>query len=302
MFDERTVYDSNVCISSGAFGFISKGIIYIDYQYIHCAIKHIVLSKGFTYQDACREVDIMMKIRHPNVLGCYGFYRSIIENTISIILPLMRNGDLQHWRSTVAMNDDHKIRALIDISRGMKYIHANDIVHRDLKLKNVLVGDDKHTMKICDFGTSKYVLDTRNTLCGTVVYIAPEQILSDPVVSPHKIDIYAFGILIWELWAGDVSYKDLQTKYKNKPLEFLNWIHRFPVVRPDIRHVRLITMGKTLLSLMVSCWDADPRLRPESFSDIVVECEFALTCYKQQCHDEMGALDFALKKSPSRSI
>lgn len=80
------------------------------------------------------------------------------------------------------------------------YIHRMKIIHRDLKSANCLVS--KHwTVKICDFGLSKFMTDspiTDSSAAGTPEWMAPEVIRSEPFT--EKCDIYSLGIIIWELY------------------------------------------------------------------------------------------------------
>ncbi|XP_077848094.1 mitogen-activated protein kinase kinase kinase 13 isoform X2 [Macaca mulatta] len=105
-------------------------------------------------------------------------------------------------------------RLLVDwstgIASGMNYLHLHKIIHRDLKSPNVLV---THTdaVKISDFGTSKELSDksTKMSFAGTVAWMAPEVIRNEPV--SEKVDIWSFGVVLWELLTGEIPYKDVDS-------------------------------------------------------------------------------------------
>ena len=105
------------------------------------------------------------------------------------------------------------------IVEGMKYLHMlrKRVVHNDLKPANVLL-DHKGVPKICDFGMSKMKNSSRASSSvnikpgGTLAYNAPE-LLRPPFQGGHKIDIWAFGILVWELFTEQKPFEGLQARY-----------------------------------------------------------------------------------------
>lgn len=97
------------------------------------------------------------------------------------------------------------------------YIHSKNIVHRDLKLGNILVNDNMH-IKICDFGLSTRIRETgekRKTVCGTPNYIAPE-ILEEQGHS-YEVDVWSVGVIIYTLLVGKPPYEDdsVESTYEN---------------------------------------------------------------------------------------
>eukprot|EP00111_Clytia_hemisphaerica_P014486 TCONS_00042650-protein len=92
------------------------------------------------------------------------------------------------------------------IAEGMSYLHSNRIIHRDLKSPNILISN-KNNLKISDFGTWKQMSEksAKMTFAGTVAWMAPEVIRNDPC--SEKVDIWSYGILIWELLTNEIPYK-----------------------------------------------------------------------------------------------
>lgn len=89
-----------------------------------------------------------------------------------------------------------------ELALGLKYLHDRSIIHRDLKLGNILLAND-HTVKICDFGLAAKLTHTeseKNTICGTPNYISPEILNKQPY--GMKIDCWSFGCVLYALVKG----------------------------------------------------------------------------------------------------
>ena len=148
------------------------------------------------------------------------------------------------------------------IAAGMAYLHNHKIIHRDLKSPNVLIGR-KEIVKISDFGTSREwnEISTRMTFAGTVAWMAPEIIRNEPC--SEKVDIWSYGVVLWELLSGEIPYKDVDSSaiiwgVGNNSLHL-----PIPASCPD---------GYRLL--VKQCWSAKPRNRP-SFKHIEIHLGIA---------------------------
>ena len=94
------------------------------------------------------------------------------------------------------------------LAEGVQYAHQNNIIHRDLKTQNVMITDDK-VIKVTDFGialsSNEADITQTNTIMGSVHYLAPE--LARGNLATERSDIYALGIILFELLTGDVPFK-----------------------------------------------------------------------------------------------
>ncbi|CAM9941455.1 unnamed protein product, partial [Bubo scandiacus] len=137
-----------------------------------------------------------------------------------------------------------------------------EIIHRDLKSPNMLITYDD-VVKISDFGTSKELIDksTKMSFAGTVAWMAPEVIRSEPV--SEKVDIWSFGVVLWELLTGEIPYKDVDSSAIIWGVGSNSLHLPVPSGCPDGFKV-----------LLRQCWNSKPRNRP-SFRQILLHLDIA---------------------------
>jgi tetratricopeptide (TPR) repeat protein/predicted Ser/Thr protein kinase len=127
--------------------------------------------------------------------------------------------ELIHGKPLVEYANEHKLNArqrlelMIQVCEAVHHAHQRGIIHRDLKPGNILV-DETGQPKILDFGlaraTDSDAQATRQTdigqLLGTLAYMSPEQVLADPLALDTRSDVYALGVILYELLAGKMPY------------------------------------------------------------------------------------------------
>ena len=111
------------------------------------------------------------------------------------------------------LNTRQRLELMIEVCDAVQHAHQRGIIHRDLKPGNILV-DETGQPKILDFGLAR-VTDsdaeaTRQTdmgqLLGTLAYMSPEQVTADPLALDTRSDVYALGVILYELLAGKMPY------------------------------------------------------------------------------------------------
>jgi len=206
-----------------------------------------------------REVDALKRLLHQNVLPLIEYIESPYP---CILTKWMDEGDLMHYLSSHGPPKGENATKLMEgIARGLNYIHERKIIHRDLKSLNILLSK-KGVPKIADFGLAKIRTEFSSYMTrdvGSLLWSAPE-ILAGQEKYDEKVDIYAFGIVLWEIVSGNIPYKgqdfDIWTVLKgNRPAVDKAW-------------------SRKLVSLMQDCWQADPVKRP-----IMLEVLTRLTRY-----------------------
>eukprot|EP01025_Chloroclados_australasicus_P029221 TRINITY_DN2912_c0_g1_i1.p1 TRINITY_DN2912_c0_g1~~TRINITY_DN2912_c0_g1_i1.p1 ORF type:complete len:342 (-),score=50.35 TRINITY_DN2912_c0_g1_i1:396-1421(-) len=160
-----------------------------------------------------REIQVLMKVNHPNCIKLHGVY--ITNRKVYIVTELVLGGELLD-RVTEKGNfsELHSAVLISQILEGVKYLHSHGIVHRDLKLENLIMvtESDDSPVKIADFGLSKFFSpDTvLSTVCGSPQYVAPE-VLGVAEGAKHyspAVDMWSVGVILFILLAGYSPFDD----------------------------------------------------------------------------------------------
>eukprot|EP01091_Cochliopodium_minus_P017693 TRINITY_DN6997_c0_g1_i1.p1 TRINITY_DN6997_c0_g1~~TRINITY_DN6997_c0_g1_i1.p1 ORF type:complete len:570 (-),score=212.55 TRINITY_DN6997_c0_g1_i1:52-1683(-) len=169
---------------------------------INVAVKTILNDKFKSKSSReifTKEVGILCKLRHPNIVQFLGV--CLKEENYSIISEYMSGGTLYNLIKSSHLKKDEKIFYEISCSvcKGMIYLHDMEppIIHRDLTSKNILL-DDKLNAKVSDFGVSKEFNENYITRpVGALPYVAPEVYLTNSY--SIQSDVYSFAIILWEM-------------------------------------------------------------------------------------------------------
>ncbi|KAL0038677.1 hypothetical protein WJX79_002702 [Trebouxia sp. C0005] len=145
----------------------------------------------------------------PNVVQFYG--ACLDPGFPMLVLEYMQGGDLlsciQHdcYPTAVGKFKWYKKgrRIALDVAKGMVFMHEQKVVHNDIKSKNILLTKDAAVAKISDVGTSRILETTAATLSFpmlcTYAYAAPEQLMGTRDVCTDKVDMFSFGVVLWEI-------------------------------------------------------------------------------------------------------
>ena len=174
-----------------------------------------------------REVDIMYKIRHPNIVRLYTHFED--ETNCYIALEYIKKGNLYSYTQSMpnkVLDAATTAHFVVDLISALYYLHNMNpaIIHRDIKPENLLVGNNGQ-LKLTDFGGSNYLEggNVRCTTCGTQIYHSPEMLLKKGYDT--RVDIWAIGILIFELMVGRPPFKaDAQHSMEDNIVNLrINW-------------------------------------------------------------------------------
>ncbi|ESO12197.1 hypothetical protein HELRODRAFT_62924, partial [Helobdella robusta] len=153
-----------------------------------------------------REIKIHKFLKHPNIVQIY----EVIEtaNHIFIVLELAKRGceifDYIVSKKRLTETDARdKFRQLLS---AVAYLHTNKIVHRDLKVENLLLDGDNN-IKLCDFGFCNYydASSFLDTFCGSPPYAAPELFKGEKYIGP-EVDVWSLGVILFTLLTGSLPF------------------------------------------------------------------------------------------------
>ncbi|RLM74423.1 serine/threonine-protein kinase STY8-like isoform X1 [Panicum miliaceum] len=254
---DRSLLQIREKIASGSSGDLFRGTYHgMDVAIKFLRAEHVNDSSKVEF---LQEIMILKSVNHDNVVRFYGACTK--QRKYVIVTEYMPGGNLYDFLHKQKNNLDLTmvLRIAIGISKGMDYLHQNNIVHRDLKTANLLMGSD-HVVKIADFGVSRHPSQDGDMTAetGTYRWMAPEVINHYPY--DHRADVFSFAIVLWELVTSKIPYENLTPLQaalgvrQGMRLEIPPWVH------------------PRLSKMIQQCWDENPNVRP-SFAEITAELE-----------------------------
>ena len=155
------------------------------------------------------EIAVLSVMQHPSILTFHEYIES--ENAINIISQLLENKSLWDYIKSQCFQtvpEDIAKFMVKQLAKAVSYCHSKDIVHRDLKMENVLI-DRQFKIKLIDFGFSLQVPKENQILydyCGTPNYIAPE-VNQRQGYYGKPADIWSLGVIVFRMVAGSFPFK-----------------------------------------------------------------------------------------------
>ncbi|XP_071721238.1 CBL-interacting serine/threonine-protein kinase 14-like [Rutidosis leptorrhynchoides] len=181
------------------------------------AINKQRILKGGLAANVKREISIMRRLRHPNIVRLIEVMAN--KKKIYFVLEYAKGGELFAKVKKSRFSEDLSRRYFQQLISAVGYCHSRGVFHRDLKPENLLL-DENWNLKVTDFGLSALTDQIRpdgllHTLCGTPAYVAPE-ILSKKGYHGAQVDIWSCGIILFVLNVGYLPFNDpnLMTMYR----------------------------------------------------------------------------------------
>jgi eukaryotic-like serine/threonine-protein kinase len=225
-------------------------------------------------QDASAKARFLLEARmagniaHENVVSIFD-YGEDDQGRPYMVMEFLQGEDLK-----TAIEKGHtgqlrdKIRIALPIARALQCVHNNKLIHRDVKPDNVHI-NTQGVVKLIDFGIAKseaFSITQAGFVLGTPYYMAPEQVRGGEVTS--QVDVYAFGILLFELLAGmrplqGDTLERIFFRILNDPL--------------DLEPLRKMGAPQAMLDLVAKCTAKNPAERPQGFAPVIATLERILT-------------------------
>ncbi|KAG0239404.1 hypothetical protein BGW41_007668 [Actinomortierella wolfii] len=233
-----------------------------------CAAKTFFGSQSdFHQQSIQKEIGVLQTLRHRHIIQ---FYRAHEENgNIYLLMELAEKGSLARAIIKNEISDwQTKERLAQEIAQGLAFIHQEGVLHRDLKSANVLL--TKHMeAKLADFGLAKVRSLTNmasgtnastGVVMGTTRWIAPELLWASKPVYSAKSDVYALGVVMWEMAANCT-----------RPFESLDDVLAAMAIRNGNRETLPEDTPTVYREWVERCWHQDPTQRPEASEVILMQ-------------------------------
>lgn len=225
-----------------------------------------------------REAQAAASLAHPNIVEIYdvGEYK----DHHYIVMEYIAGKTLkQVIRSRGPLVNEEAVDIMKQLCSAVAEAHSRGIIHRDIKPQNVIVKADG-SLKILDFGIATALgsvqLTQANNVMGSVHYLAPELAKGEP--ASFQSDIYALGIVLYEMLSGDVPYKADQAvqvalKHMREPM-------------PSVRAINS-TVPQSLENIITRCTAKDPSLRYPNAEEMLVDVS---TCLRPERLNERRLL------------
>ena len=223
------------------------------------------------------EVTMLNKLRHPNIVLFLG--ACTVPPQLCILTEFCHGGSLfaalrkRSWRTSLSLQDLRNVAR--NMARGMRYLHACHIIHRDLKSQNLLldrvVEEGCPVVKIADFGLSRNyrgmgtvtgsVAGLMTSETGTYRWMAPEMIRHEPY--NEKVDVYSYAVVLWEMFSCEVPFSGMT------PIQAA-----FAVADKHLRpqceseYAKEVKIPSAWKALIEKCWHKSSHARPR-FNEIL---------------------------------
>ena len=195
---------TDVELGRGGWGIINVGKLRVAVKQLY---KVIMSEKNLSLMQ--REIDIMSKLRHPNLLLFIGAVLDHPSKNPLIITEIMDTSLRQAYEKRQLTDKSTKLSVLRDTAAGLNYLHCHpdEIIHRDVSSANVLLesrGPNKWRAKLSDFGSANIACKAFTRATGATVYCAPEasgsvvdSLINKPLTT--KMDVFSYGVLVCEV-------------------------------------------------------------------------------------------------------
>ncbi|XP_031098100.1 mitogen-activated protein kinase kinase kinase 1-like [Ipomoea triloba] len=240
-------------LGSGSFGTVYEGIADGGFFF---AVKEVsLLEQGEEGRQRIyqleQEIDLLRQFEHENIVQYYGTEKD--GSKLYIFLELVSQGSLMKLYQKYKLQDSQVSAYTRQILHGLKYLHNQNVIHRDIKCANILV-DTNGSVKLADFGLAKATkLNNVKSCKGTPFWMAPE------VVNPKSggyglsADIWSLGCTVLEMLTSQFPYSTLEN-----PMQAL-----YKIGQGEPPHVPN-TLSNDARDFIHSCLQVDPNCRPNA--------------------------------------
>lgn len=257
---QETVKSSNLIRLYQKSSFLGKGGFARVYEFINIESKKTYAGKLIEKTSLCKsrvrqklmtEIKIHKSLNHPNIVKFEHFFED--SENVYILLELCQNHSLSDLiRRRKRLTEIEVQYYLSQIIDSLIYLHGQKVIHRDIKLGNLLL-NEKMQIKLADFGLAcklEFEGERKSTICGTPNYIAPE-IIAGGSGHSYEVDVWSLGVLAFTMLVGRPPFETSDVKDTYRRIK--SNAYSFP------EHVELSYEAKELI---IKILVLDPKERP----------------------------------------
>lgn len=257
-------YTSVRTVGKGSFG--QAFLVFHKEKGEYYVVKHVNMANMTSRQrkDAHNEISVLQQLNHPNIVRYVECFEE--HPHLYIVMEYADGGDLfthlhkiqraagafRKQTSTSLLTEAQVISLFVQTTMAVKYMHSRRLLHRDIKSQNVFLTRD-HVVKLGDFGITTVLQNTvamASTMCGTPCYFSPE--LCQGKSYNNKSDVWALGVLLYELCAGRLPFESTTMKVLMREI-----VSKHPSRIPA-------RFSDDLWKLIQSMLQKDPKERPDA--------------------------------------
>ena len=233
-------------------------------------VLHADLAEDQTmFERFKREARALRKLEHPNIVPFYGLYQ--VPSLIFLLERFIDGPTLKEvlaQRSASVMRAENVLCIIKALCSAVGYAHSNNVIHCDIKAANVMI-DQGGQIYLGDFGIARHAESDVTAMpgAGTPAYMAPEQILGRTV--SRETDIYALGILLFELLTGQRPFRGNETSSERSG-NTINERIRFAQLNLPAPDPRLLNpnISPLVSAIVLRALEKDPRARFSSCQEL----------------------------------
>ncbi|MDB4873818.1 MAG: hypothetical protein JWM41_264 [Gemmatimonadetes bacterium] len=208
-----------------------------------------------------REAETIAGLSHPNIIPLHFIGQR--DDLLYLAMPCIAGGSIaDRLEREGPLPVDDVVRIVSEVASALAHAHKRGVIHRDIKPPNILVDAESGRCLVTDFGIARSAdlaqLTATGIMLGTPAYLSPEQVTGEAV--DHRVDIYALGVMAYELLAGRVPFEG--------PTPMAAMMKRLAGPPDSVSNVRT-DVPPHVDAAITACLAADPAARPQTAHDVV---------------------------------